>query len=127
MKRSIWALVYAIMFTFYFPLIIVVRMISLQPPTINQDGFDYSMLYRLLVILGCNLVISIIGSICAWMGYRNSKYKLIIFTIILSSISVIIFMLVPVYQIVAIPLLGLGIMSLIDIKSINKMAKSANY
>jgi len=113
MKRSLWSLVYALIFTFYYPLILVVRMISKQPETISPYGYgmNYSITFLFLIILLLNLAISIVGSICAWIAYRKNKYKLVLFTVILSLLSVMSFLVIPVYLIVAIPLLGLGIMS----------------
>lgn len=125
MKRSLWSLAFALIFTFYYPLILVVRMISNQPETISEYGYgmDYSMTFLFLVVLLLNLAISIVGSICAWLAYRKNKYKLTRFIVILNLISVLSFLAIPIYLIVAIPLLGLGVMSYTNMRkgeSINK-------
>lgn len=116
MKKSWFALSYAVMISAYPALMYVLIRVSSESMTSPLEGIKYDLVFYMVLVLGYSLMVGIIGLILAWIAYYKNRADYILYGLILLGTHVLVCIPYPIYMLVPLPTLILGYFSYRDVR-----------
>jgi len=120
MKRSIWALINALLVT-SFPLLMFWSVIIVgKIKAYDSDGMNWGLASYLVMMTLVVLLFGIMGIILSWVAYLKNNPPYIIYTIFLMGTIAAFFFPFPNQMIIPVLLAILGFIAYLDMKKISK-------
>jgi hypothetical protein len=120
MKKSNLTLIYAILCLFFPAIFVLALKVFGGPKTVNSDGVDYGALYGLVMMVLGSVFIAIVGSILSYIGYLKNKPDFILYAMILTLVTVMMFITYPLFMLLPILLGVFGFFSWKDVKRLTQ-------
>lgn len=116
MKRSIWLLIYSILYTL-FPLMMFWSMIILSKvKAYDPNGMNWGLAYYLVFVLLITFVMGITGCVLCWIAYKKSSLSLKLTSLLFMGCFVDLYYPIPNQIFIPLGILVLGTLSYLDLR-----------
>ena len=121
MKRSIWLLIYSILYT-SFPLLMFWSLVILnKTKAYDNNGMNWGYAYYLIFVLLITLVMGITGCVLCWIAYKKNSLSLILTSLLFMGTFIALYYPVPNQIYIPIGMFILGTVTYFDLRRILKM------